>query len=171
LRARGAFDYDVAVEMQNAKADKSKSFVPSLKKNSRTGLYSRSPTARRLRDNQVNYHLRKMRALCPWLERSDIYVARRFAELELLASRAYAELRARTLANDEGRSRRLLDDYRRLVALSIVAARELGLSPAARMAIKANSANAALDLVGQFAADEARSRVASDAKPTKGDDR
>lgn len=104
--------------------------------------------------------MRKMRALCPWLERSDIHVMRRFAELELLASAAYAQLRARPVADDEGRSRRLLDDYRRLVALQIVVARELGLSPAARQAIGANSANAPRDIVAEFAADEMKERRA-----------
>jgi len=158
------------VGTQNSKTKKSVSLVPSLKKNSRTGIYSRSPAARRLRDNQVNYHLRKMRALCPLLERADIYVARRFAECELLASRAYQALRENAITNDRGEVRRLLDDYRKLAQLQVLIARELGLTPAARQVLKANSANAALDLVGQFAADEARSRVAIEAKPAKADE-
>jgi len=133
-------------------------------KYAKSGIYARSPKARRLRDNQVNYYMRKMRGLCPWLERSDIHVMRRFAELELLASAAYAQLRARPVADDEGRSRRLLDDYRRLVALQVVVARELGLSPAARQAIRASSTSAPLDLVGQLAANQqSESKPESDA--------
>jgi len=86
---------------------------------------------------------------------------RRFCELELLASRAYRALRESELTNKEGESKRLLDDYRRLVALQIVVARELGLSPAARMAIKASSTTAALDLVGQLAANQQSERIES----------
>ncbi len=158
------------VKPQNAKSKMPTRARPGNQNAVTSSLYSRSPKARRLRDNQVNYYLRKMRALCPWLERSDIYVARRFAELELLASRAYQALRERAIVTDKGESRRLLDDYRRLVALQVVVARELGLSPAARAALKANNTNAALDLVGAFAADAARERVAIESKPAKADE-
>ena len=53
----------------------------------------------------------------------------------------------------------MLSDYRQLVLAQTAVARELGLSPAARMAIKANSTNAALDLVGEFARDASAARL------------
>jgi len=126
----------------------------------KSGIYSTSKKNVQLRDAQVRYLLRKLRDLCPWLERSDLYVMRRFCELELLASRAYAALRASELTNNEGQSKRLLDDYRKLASLQIVVARELALSPAARQAIGANRAGEPLGLVAQFALDEQRERAA-----------
>jgi hypothetical protein len=126
----------------------------------RTGNYASSPVARQLRDGQVRNIVRRLRMLCPWIEASDIHLTRRFCELELLSSRAYQALRNGELLNDKGESRRLLSDYRQLVMAQTAVARELGLSPAARMAIKANSTSAALDLVGEFAKDASAARLA-----------
>ncbi len=79
-------------------------------------------------------------------------------QLEILCSRAYAALRERELVNPKGDSRRLLDDYRRLVSVQVVVSRELGLTPAARLAIKQSSKDAPVDLVGEFARDASDER-------------
>jgi hypothetical protein len=141
------------VGTQITKAERSVSCIPSLRQNDRTGIYASSKNSRKLRDAQTRYVMRKVRTLCPFIRPEDIWIARRFAELEYLASRCYAALRDSEIVNGKGESKRLLTDYRRLVQTQLSLANSLGLSPAARMAIKANSANAALDLVGQFAAD------------------
>jgi hypothetical protein len=64
---------------------------------------------------------------------------------------AYATLRVMGIVNNEGEGRRLLADYRQLRQAQAMWARELGLTPAARMSIKAGRAGAALDLVAQMA--------------------
>jgi hypothetical protein len=120
-----------------------------------TGLYARSTAARRLRDRKVEFMARKVRASVPWLEPSDYAAARAWAELEILAGAVRSALRTLGVANDQGDSRRLLDDYRKLRQVQLSYPRELGMTPAARMAIKASGTKVALDLPEQMArADE-----------------
>lgn len=61
---------------------------------------------------------------------------------------------SKVLSTARVKGRRLLDDYRKLRATQIVLSRELGMTPEARMAIKASSANAAVDLVSLTAQTE-----------------
>jgi hypothetical protein len=96
----------------------------------------------------------KVRAVMPWLEPSDFPTVRAWAELEILAGQVYAALRGFGVLNREGEARRLLDDYRKLRQTQVVLARELGMTPAARMAIKANGTKAALDLAAAMATAE-----------------
>ena len=63
----------------------------------------------------------------------------------------YAALRTYGVVNPSGEARRLLDDYRKLRQTQIILSRELGMTPAARMAIKANSGRAPLDLAAAMA--------------------
>ncbi len=142
------------------KTGKSKQLVVARTPKPQSGIYARSPQRMKLRDGRVRFVMRKLREFCDFLKPEDAYIARRFAELEVLCSRAYAALKASELTNDKGESRRLLTDYRRLVQTQLALGNALGLTPAARMQIKASCTTAALDLVGQFAADEARERKA-----------
>jgi hypothetical protein len=119
-----------------------------------TGLYVRAQPGLKLRDKEVERLARKMRAVMPWLEPSDMPAARAWAELEYLAGQVYAALRGFGVLNREGEARRLLDDYRKLRQTQVVLARELGMTPAARMAIKANGTKAALDLAAAMATAE-----------------
>jgi hypothetical protein len=123
----------------------------------RTGLYVKGSNGLKLRDQRVRKLVQRMRVTMPWLEDSDVPVCRAWAELEALASRVYAELRDKGVINSEGDARRLLDDYRKLRATQIVLSRELGMTPASRIALKADSTGAALDLVAQIAAQDAAS--------------
>lgn len=116
-----------------------------------TGLYVRAQPGLKLRDKKVERLARKMRGVMPWLESSDMPAARAWAELEYLAGQVYAALRGFGVLNREGEARRLLDDYRKLRQTQVVLARELGMTPAARMAIKANGTKAALDLAAAMA--------------------
>jgi hypothetical protein len=67
--------------------------------------------------------------------------------MEMLADRAYAELRERGVLNTEGEPRRLFGDYVKLRRAQLPYSMALGLTPAGRIAIKAGATDAALDLV------------------------
>jgi hypothetical protein len=111
-----------------------------------TGLYVKGSNGLRLRDQRVRKLVQRMRSAMLWLEDSDLPVCRAWAELEVLSSRVYAELRDHGTINSAGDARRLLDDYRKLRATQIVLSRELGMTPAARIAIKATGSRAAVAL-------------------------
>lgn len=115
------------------------------------GLYRSAKSGHPVKDWQIRRMIKKLRSLCPWIELSDAPILRRWCELEVLCSRAYAALRESGPTNADGEGRRLLNDYRMLVLAQNIIGRELGLSPAARMALKASGTNAALDLVAEFA--------------------
>jgi hypothetical protein len=119
-----------------------------------TGLYVKAAPGLKLRDRRVLRLAGKVRAVMPWLEPSDLPTVRAWAELEVLAGQVYAALRGFGVLNREGEARRLLDDYRKLRQTQVVLARELGMTPAARMAIKANGTKAALDLAAAMATAE-----------------
>jgi hypothetical protein len=120
-------------------------------KRASTGLYVRAQAGLRLRDKKVERLARKMRQVMPWLEPSDWPTCRAWAELEFLAGQVYAALRALGVLNKAGEARRLLDDYRRLRQAQLQYATALGMSPAARMTVKANGRRAPLDLVAAMA--------------------
>jgi hypothetical protein len=127
---------------------------PALKRGLRqasTGLYVRARPGLRLRDKKVERLVRKMRTAMYWLESADLPACRAWAELEYLSGQVYAVLRAMGVQNSQGESRRLLDDYRKLRQTQAVYARELGMTPAARMAIKATGTRAAFDLTAAMA--------------------
>jgi hypothetical protein len=69
---------------------------------------------------------------------------------------AYAVLRAMGPINKDGEPLRLWSDYRDGRAKLLVLSRELGMTPMARIALKAAGDSAALDLAGMLAADGAQ---------------
>lgn len=81
-----------------------------------------------------------------WLQPSDMPALRAWCELEVLCGQVYAMLRAAGVLDQHGEGRRLLDDYRQLRQAQLNFANALGMTPAARMSISANSTTAALDL-------------------------
>lgn len=116
-----------------------------------TGLYLKSADGLRIRHRKVRRLVQKMGALMPWLEPSDIPCARAWAELEILGANVFAELIRNGVSNYEGEPRRLLTELRQLRQTQLAYERELGLTPAARVAIKASGTKAALDLVAMMA--------------------
>src|SRR5208282_1777611 len=116
-----------------------------------TGLYVKAPSGMRVRHRKVRRLVEKMRAAMPWLEPSDLPACRAWAELEILGANAFSELLTAGLLNTEGEPRRLLTDYRQLRQVQLSYERELGMTPAARMAIKASGTKAALDLAAAMA--------------------
>jgi len=153
---------------------------PATGPHARTGLYVRGGNGIKLRDLKVRRLLRKLRGACPWIEPSDMPLARRWCELEVLCSIAYAALRDEGPMNEKGDGRRLLDDYRKLALAQASIGRELGLSPAARQALKASRDNGAFDLAAQIVEDgaadgaiavsELRKRAASESKANNASD-
>src|ERR1035437_3250315 len=115
-------------------------------KHASTGLYVLASAGLRLRDKKVERLARKVRDALPWLEPSDFPAVRAWAEFEYLAGQVYAALRAGSVINAKGEARRLLDDYRKLRLAQAVLSRELGMTPASRMALKATGTRTAFDL-------------------------
>jgi hypothetical protein len=125
--------------------------APAPRKRAQTGLYVKSKNGLKLRDRKVSRLVQKMRTAMHWLEPSDFPTCRAWAELEILAGEVYAALRMMGVINAKGEGRRLLDDYRKLRQTQALYARELGMTPAARMAIKATGTRAAIDLAAAMA--------------------
>lgn len=119
-----------------------------------TGLYVRAASGMRVRHRKVRRLVEKMRAGMPWLEASDLPACRAWAELEILGASAFTELVNGGLLNAEGDPRRLLGDFRQLRQLQLAYERDLGMTPAARTAMKASGTRAALDLVAAMAKPE-----------------
>jgi hypothetical protein len=78
--------------------------------------------------------------------------ARTRAEFEYLAEQIYAAIRGMGRSTD-GEARRLVDDYRKLHQTQAAFARELGITPAARMTIKASSKDSVFDIAVAIAID------------------
>jgi hypothetical protein len=118
------------------------------------GLYLRAKPGIRLRDKKVERLARKVRQEVPWLEPADWPAVRAWAEMEYLCGQVYAALRVVGVLNQQGEARRLLHDYRQMRQAQAVYAAALGMTPAARMAIKASGTRAALDLAAAMAAED-----------------
>jgi len=119
-----------------------------------TGIYVKAASGMRIRHRKVRRLVEKMRAEMPWIESSDLPACRAWAELEILCACAFSELVDGGLLNAEGEPRRLLNDFRQLRQLQLAYERDLGMTPAARMAIKASGTRATLDLVAALAKTE-----------------
>lgn len=99
------------------------------------GLFVRAPNGVRLRSRPVQRLVRRMEVLLPWLTKSDLPAVRSWATLEFLGAKVFADLNTKgfTLANGEPRA--LLREYRQLKLAQLAYERELGLTPAARLAL------------------------------------
>ncbi len=115
------------------------------------GYYARSPSALEIRGRKVARLMRRLRAVAPWLEPSDESTARAYCELEIISAGIFAALTKLGLLNGKAEARQLVDQHRRIKLAQLAYARELGLSPASRMAIKATGTRAAFDLPGSMA--------------------
>lgn len=129
-----------------------------------TGLYVKANSGMRVSHRRVRRLVEKMRTEMPWLEPSDLPACRAWAELEILGAYAFSELLGSGLLNAEGEPRRLLTDFRQLRQVQLSYARDLGMTPAARMAIKANGTRASLDLAAMMVRTGAEGVVDDDTK-------
>jgi phage terminase small subunit len=133
------------------------------------GLYARSPSALAIRGRKVARLMRRLRDVAPWLEPSDESTARAYCELEILSAAIFARLSQTgpTRVTTDGKDlevRRLVDAHRQMKQAQLAYARELGLTPLARAALKVAGSKAAFDLPSAMsAADEAETVSPEDA--------
>jgi hypothetical protein len=72
--------------------------------------------------------------------------------MEYRSNQVYAALASMGVLNRQGEARRLLSEYRQLRATQVMLARELGLTPAARIALKATGTHTPFDLPPELVA-------------------
>lgn len=104
------------------------------------GGHVKAAAGLRQRDGRVRRALAHLRKLAPWLQPSDLPVARSFCEIEIMAKDMSADIRAngRVYTDEQGniRSRGILAEYRNMKRVSLAFARDLGLTPVARKQFK-----------------------------------
>lgn len=119
------------------------------------GAYARVPSAMDIRGRKVARLVRRMRSVMPWLEDSDLPACRSWAELEIVGAALFAGIvkEGATYTDDKGdvAARRLVDDHRKNRIAKLTYEHELGMTPVARMALKASGTHAALDLAAIMA--------------------
>jgi hypothetical protein len=130
-------------------------------------LFQRAKNGVRQNDRTIRRIRTSIWRAAPWLERTDLLTVNAYAELEYLASAAFLELSEQGVMRrdkdaHEGEPKRLLDAYRGLRQTQLQFGRELGLTPAARIAIKATGTRAALDLAAQLASTDDDAREADE---------
>ncbi len=141
---------------------------PASGPHARTGVYAKPAAGIKLRDKKVERLARKVRTVATWLEPSDFPMLRGWCELEILAESVYAAVRALGVLNQNGEARRLVNDYRLLRQTQAGIAAALGLTPAARQALKAGSRGAPFDLAAAFAAEDVIERAIEVGERAKG---
>jgi phage terminase small subunit len=127
------------------------------------GIFVRSDRGLQLRDEKVKRLLHKLRTVCPWLEVSDVPMARRFCELEVLLSQIYAAIRTKGAFKVDGEVRGLVDTHRRLISTQSMLASQLGLTPVSRIAMQTNSRNMDVDIEAALGRMEKVKAVTTDA--------
>lgn len=138
------------------------------------GLYARSPSALEIRGRKVARLMRRLRLVVPWLEPSDESTARAYCELEILSAAIFASLTktGTTRVSADGKDlevRALVDAHRQMKQAQLAYARELGLTPLARAALKVAGTRSAFDLPSAMSAAEEAETVspADSAEETK----
>jgi hypothetical protein len=121
----------------------------------RTGMYVKARSGLRLRYRKVRRLVRKMHVAMPWLSEVDLPAARAWAELEILASNAFADLYMNGVTSKTGEPRRLLSELRQLRTAQLAYERDLGMTPAARMNLRVGDAKARALTASVEPADEA----------------
>jgi hypothetical protein len=107
---------------------------------------SNLPTSRAVkRDQAVRRIARKARVALPWLEDADAPAVKAWAQLELLAQRAYDSLREGGILNAAGEPRSLLDVFQRLRKTALAFEKELGMTPKSRAEIRSGSRSLPVD--------------------------
>lgn len=123
------------------------------------GAYARSESALEIRGRKVARLMRRLRIVAPWLEPSDESTMRAYCELEILSASIFASLATTgttkiTVDGKDVEVRRLVDAHRQMKQAQLAYARELGLTPLARAALKVAGSKAAFDLPSAMSAPE-----------------
>jgi hypothetical protein len=122
----------------------------------KTGLYVRAISGTKLRDRKVGRLVAKVREVLPWLGIEDEPAIRGWAQLEVLATLVFADLRTRGIVNAQGEPRRLLTEFRQLRQAQLAYERELGMTPSTRRKLGVKAEATAPDLAAHIAAFDAR---------------
>ena len=105
-----------------------------------TGFYVKSPAGLKLRDRSVQRIVGQMRAECSWIRSCDLPLLRRWAELEIHATRLHAFLKIIGEVNSTtGEPRRLMDELRKVALAQAAIGAQLRFSPASRAAVRATT--------------------------------
>ena len=129
---------------------------PGNKNAVKHALYA-AKTGHALRARRVRRLVNKLYAALPWLADSDMSATRAWADLELKIGAVSTELEKGGVVNDKGEPRRLLAEYRGLLALQLQYSKELGLTPAARASLGADVAKG--QYLGDLAAEISHARL------------
>jgi hypothetical protein len=124
-------------------------------------FYSRSARAMKLRGRRTRPLVTRIKAMCPWIEPSDIATLRSWADMEIIGAGLMAELIEGGLFED-GKPRAIIDTLRGIRTTQLRYAAELGLTPAARLAVRETGDNNALDVAALCALDPAEKAPPSD---------
>jgi hypothetical protein len=104
-----------------------------------------SAAARRKVKQQRNRALRNLRKVAPWLQPSDMFVARAFVRNEVMSDAIQARLKAEGYFDEAGNPRPAAEFLRRLSLANTRIAAELGLTVRSRVEIQAGSRYQAID--------------------------
>lgn len=92
--------------------------------------------AKRRRDQQLRYHVRRLREACPHLSAPEFLpLVRSYVKITLMLETGYEHLRESFL-NKEGEARPLVDTCRKLAETQARLARELRLTPRIRKELR-----------------------------------
>jgi hypothetical protein len=134
-------------------------------------LYIRAVQGVKQRDKRTSHLANRVMALCPWLGDSDRPALRVWCQFEWVAEQVFLELKQHGLftKNEAGVSeaRRLVDDFRKLRMAQLSYSAQLGLTVAARAAIKAGSGKE-LDLPTMFTTETASETPSAASEAPKG---
>jgi hypothetical protein len=128
--------------------------LPTPQKRIKSGAYAKGEKATERRCQKVRGIVRKLYRDMPMLQQADRYIAKAWAEHEVLARFLYDALKEAGPINAKGEGKRLLHDYRLIRASQLQVARELGLTPLARRAMRAGKGDDPIDLAAMLAAGE-----------------
>ena len=120
---------------EQAVAKRKRGGQPANRNAERHSLYA-ARTGHALRARRVRRLVTAMYAAMRWLDPViDRAAARAWADLEHKVADVSTDLERRGMVNGKGEPRRLVSEYRQLLALQLAYSKELGLTPAARAAL------------------------------------
>ncbi|MGC2221831.1 MAG: hypothetical protein WA624_05420 [Methylocella sp.] len=102
-----------------------------------------------VRRRRIGHIMRRLRVIAPWLEHSDLATARAYCELEVIGAELFSKIVERGVEKgDEVRA--IVDAHGRVRQRQLAYARQLGLTVAARKALRA-SGKPAFDIIDAIA--------------------
>ena len=118
--------------------------------------YRRAVNGAKQRNAEFRRLFAAVRRSLPWIEKADLPAVASWVELELICNAAFDALSETGLLRTDSEARdgdvkQLANTYQAMRKTQLAYSRELGMTPAARMAIKLTGTRVALDLAAQLA--------------------